>query len=307
MDILLVLAYIIHASTPIILVSLGELVSEKSGVLNLGLEGMMMVGAFSGFYVGYLTGNTLLGIVAASLITGVFSLIHAFLTITLHSNQVVSGLALTFLGTGLASFAGRGFINISVQSLQALKIPLLSNVPILGIVFFNQNILVYFSYFVIFMILFYIYKTKPGIELQFCGESPSTSDTAGINITFVRYKAVIFGGMMAGLGGAFLTLADSSPWSDQITAGRGWIAVAIVIFGRWNPLLVGAGSYLFGSLNSLQFKLQARGIDISPYILGMLPYLFTIVILTVTSIKVISKRWGTPESLGTPYIREDRE
>lgn len=307
MDMIIIMAYVIHASTPVLFAALGELVTERAGVLNLGLEGMMMIGAFSGFFAGYLTNSIVIGMLAAALITGLFSLIHAFLTITLHANQVVSGLALTFLGTGLASFLGRTFINKSAPSLTAVNFPLLSEIPLLGDVFFKQNVMVYFSYLLIILTIVFLYRTKAGLKLQFCGDSPAAADTAGININKYRYIAVFFGGVMSGIGGAFLTLADSSPWSDQITSGRGWIAVALVIFGRWHPAGVGFGSYLFGALNSLQFRLQARNITVSPYILGMLPYLFTIVILTITSISYISRKFGSPDSLGKPYIREDRE
>lgn len=306
-NITLILSYVVHAATPILFVALGELIVERSGVLNLGLEGMMMVGAFSGFYAGFSTGSVLAGFIVAACVTGVFALIHGVLTITLHANQTVCGLALTFLGTGLASFMGRSFINKSAPATKEVALPLLKDIPFLGDIFFRQNVIVYLSYFAIVAISVFLYKTRPGLRLQFCGDSPATADTAGVNISKMRYLSVFFGGVMAGIGGAFLTLADSSPWSDQISNGRGWIAVAIVIFGRWNPYGVAAGSYIFGALNSLQFKLQARSIDLSAYILGMIPYLFTIVILSITSIRSISRKFGTPEALGEPYIRENKE
>ncbi len=307
MDLTLILQWVIHAATPILFVALGELILERSGILNLGLEGMMMIGALSGFYFAYMSNNPALGIFMAALITGGFALIHGFISITLHANQVVSGLALTFLGTGLSSFLGRNFVNKKAISIGNIDIPFLSGIPFMGKIFFDQNILVYLSFALIILLSFFLYKTRSGLRLQFCGDNPACADTAGVNVSRYRYAAVIFGGLLAGIGGAFLTVADNSPWSGGVVSGRGWIAVAIVIFGRWNPIGVAAGSYIFGALSSLQFKLQARNIMIPSDILSMLPYMFTIVILSITSIKMISKRFGTPAALGEPYFREERE
>jgi ABC-type uncharacterized transport system permease subunit len=322
----------IHSATPILFVALGEMIAERSGVLNLGLEGLMIVGALSGFFFGYMTGSIAIGILMAILITGAFSLIHAFITLTLKANQVVSGLSLTFLGLGLASFAGRSFINKTAPFLRDVPIPFLSDIPFLGKILFDQNILVYISILAVPALWFFLYRTKYGLNLQVCGESPITADSAGINVQLYRYASVFFGGVMAGIGGAFLTLADASSWMDGMTSGRGWIAVAIVIFGSWDPVKILAGSYLFGSLTAMQFRLQAHGVTIPPSILEMTPYLFTVVVLIFTSVRGVSKKApafflktgvrlrkegvhlrresaisGSPAALGTNYERETRE
>lgn len=296
----------IHSATPILFVALGEMIAERSGVLNLGLEGMMVIGALSGFYFGFITGSFVIGIFMAMIITGIFSLIHAFITLTMKANQVVSGLALTFLGLGLASFLGRSYINKSAPSIRDMPIPYLSNIPFFGEFLFNQNILVYLSVIMIPLIWFFLYRTKSGLNLQVCGESPVTADSAGISVLFIRYMSVLFGGIMAGIGGAFLTLADASSWMDGMTSGRGWIAVAIVIFGNWDPVRILIGSYLFGSLSAMQFRLQAYGVNIPPSILEMTPYFFTIVVLIFTSIHGLSRKLGAPKALGVPYEREVR-
>ncbi len=297
----------IHSATPIMFVALGEMITERSGVLNLGLEGMMIIGAFSGFYFGFITSSIIIGFLMAIIITGFFSLIHGFLVLTLKANQVVSGLALTFLGLGLTSFLGREYINKFALYIRDYPIPLLSKIPFFGEIIFNQNFLVYFSFILIPLLWFFLYRTKYGLNLQVCGESPITADTAGINVQLYRYLSVFFGGAMAGIGGAFLTLADGTSWIDGMTGGRGWIAVAIVIFGNWDPVKIIFGSYLFGSLTALQFRLQAYGITIPSTILEMIPYFFTIIVLVITSIKGISQKIGSPRALGTAYEREVKD
>jgi simple sugar transport system permease protein len=315
----------VHSATPILFVALGEMIAERSGVLNLGLEGLMIVGALSGFFFGFATGSIAFGIFMAVLITGAFSLIHAFITLTLKANQVVSGLSITFLGLGLASFMGRSFINKTAPFLRDEPVPFLSGIPFFGKIIFDQNILVYISLLAIPALWFFLYRTKSGLKLQVCGESPVTADSAGINVIFYRYASVFFGGVMAGIGGAFLTLADASSWMDGMTSGRGWIAVAIVIFGNWDPVKILAGSYIFGSLTAMQFRLQAYGVTIPPSILEMSPYFFTLVVLILTSFRRFSKKSpfisngkkgdrpnsgaisGSPTALGTNYERETRD
>jgi general nucleoside transport system permease protein len=297
----------IHSATPILFVALGEMIAERSGVLNLGLEGLMIVGALSGFYFGLITGSIAVGILMAIIITGGFSLIHAVLTLTLKANQVVSGLSLTFLGLGITSFMGRSYINKSAPFIRDIPIPFLSDIPVVGKCLFDQNILVYLSIIIIPLLWFFLYRTKYGLNLRVCGDSPVTADSAGINVLLTRYASVFFGGVMAGIGGAFLTLADASSWMDGISSGRGWIAVAIVIFGGWDPIKISAGTYLFGSLSAMQFRLQAHGVSIPPSILEMTPYFFTVIVLIFTSIKGLSKKTGAPKSLGNPYERETRE
>ncbi len=297
----------IHSATPILLLALGEMIAERSGVLNLGLEGMMIIGAFSGFFFGFMSGSIITGLLMAMIITGIFSLLFAFLVLTLKANQIVSGLALTFLGLGLASFLGREYINKAALTIRDFPLPLLSKIPFIGEAFFNQNFLVYFSFVLVPLLWFFLFRTKHGLNIQFCGESPITADTAGINVLFIRYISVFFGGIMAGLGGAFLTLADATSWIDGMTGGRGWIAIAIVIFGNWNPYRIMIASYLFGSLTALQFRLQAYGITIPSTILEMIPYLFTIIALVVTSIHGLAQKTGAPKALGTVYEREVKD
>lgn len=297
----------VHSATPILFVALGEAIVQRSGIINLGLEGMMIIGALTGFFFGYITNSFIIGIFAAMIITGLFSLIHGFMTITLKTNNIVSGLALTFLGLGLASFIGKPYIGKVAPFIRDVPLPLLSKIPVIGEIFFNQNILVYISFLIIPLLWFFLFRTRTGLFIQVCGETPVTADTSGINVTRIRYGSVFFGGVMAGLGGSFITLADASSWMEGITSGRGWIAVAIVIFGGWDPVRVGIVSYLFGSLTALQFRLQAYGISLPPTILEMLPYAFTIIALSLISVNSLSKRIGSPKALGLAYEREQRD
>lgn len=306
-SVILIIKAGLHSATPIIFVALGEMIAERSGVLNLGLEGMMIIGAFAGFYFCMISNSILFGFLMAILITGLFSLIHGFIVLTLKANQVVSGLSLTFLGLGCASFLGRNFINQNSLYIRDFSIPLFSKLPVIGQIFFNQNFIVYLSFVLVPVLWFFLYRTKHGLNLQICGESPITADTAGINVQLTRYISVFFGGVMAGIGGAFLTLADGSGWIDGITSGRGWIAVSIVIFGGWNPVKIMLGGYLFGSLTALQFRLQAYGITIPSTLLEMLPYVFTIIVLSITSIRGLNQKLGAPKALGLSYEREVKE
>ena len=294
----------IYNATPILLVALGETIVEKSGILNLGLEGLMLFGALIGFIFSYLTNSVFIGFLLAFVLTGLFNLIHGIITITLKANQTVSGLALTFLGVGVSSFLGRGFVGKTAPHLKIITIPFLSKIPFIGNILFNQNIVVYLSFILIFALYFFIYKTRGGLYLQICGENPATADTAGINVDFNRYLAIFVGGCFAGIGGAFITLGEAATWVDNISNGKGWIAVAIVIFGRWNPIKVAFTSYLFGTLYILPLRLQVYGISIPSNILGMIPYIFTIIVLIITSIGTIKKRLGAPAALGLPYNRE---
>ncbi len=297
----------INSATAILLVALGETIVERSGILNLGLEGLLLFGALIGFIFSYLTGSVFIGFLLAIIMTGIFNLIHGVMTITLKANQTVSGLALTFLGVGISSFIGRNFVGKSAPHLETFPIPLLSKIPFVGNILFNQNIIVYISFILVFILWFFLYKTRGGLSLQICGENPITADTAGINVTLNRYLAIFVGGALAGLGGAFLTLGEAATWVDNISAGKGWIAVAIVIFGRWDPIKVALASYLFGTLYVLPFRLQIYGLLVPSNILSMTPYVFTIVVLIITSIGTIKKRSGSPKALGIPYDREIRD
>lgn len=296
----------ITSGTPLLFASLGEVLVQRSGVMNLGVEGMMLVGAVTGFLAATKMQNLWLGVLAAMLAGGVISLIHAALTIALKANQVVSGLALTLFGTGLSAYIGRGMIGVPAFSyFRPLKLAFLGDLPFLGPVLFCQNALVYISFIITPMLWLFVYKTRPGLCLRSVGENPAAADAMGINVFAVRYLAVFAGGMLAGLGGAYLSLAYAPSWLENMTAGRGWIAVALVIFATWNPLKAAGGAYLFGGIDALGYRMQAAGITASSYFLKMLPYIFTIVVLIIASSRSRG-RDGPPAGLGLPYDREAR-
>jgi simple sugar transport system permease protein len=301
-----VLAAAITAGTPILYAALGELVTERAGILNLGVEGIMLVGAVSGFIAAVSFENSWLGLAAALLAGGMVALIHAFLTITLRANQTVCGLALTLFGTGLSGYLGKAYIGMPVpQPFVAQPMPFLSGIPFIGPIMFNHDVLVYLSYLLAPLMWLFLTRTRPGLYLRALGENPAAADALGINVFFLRYLYVCIGGMLCGAGGAYLSLAYAPSWLENMTAGRGWIAVALVIFALWSPLRAMVGSYLFGGVDALGFYLQVKGVTISPFFLTMLPYLFTIIVLVV----VMARRGGklaSPGALGLPYDRESR-
>lgn len=301
-----VLAAAIASGTAILYACLGELLCERAGVLNLGVEGMMLMGALGGFAMTYWTNSPWLGLLAAMLVGGLMSLIHAVLTVTLRANQVVSGLALTLFGTGLAAFLGKPLVGQPAPvSFVKEPLPLLSDIPVLGPIFFQQDMLVYLSYLLVPLLWYYIYRTRPGLHLRAVGENPASVDVMGIPVARLRYGYVAAGGMLAGLGGAVISLATNPSWTEGITAGRGWIAIALVIFATWNPLRAALGAYLFGGVEALQFRLQGS-IELSPFFLNMLPYLFTILVLVLATRETSRKRAGAPAALGRAYAREER-
>ncbi len=305
-QIISLLAAAVTAGTAILFSALGEIVAEKSGILNLGVEGMMLTGAVAGFMVAYRSDSLWLGIVAAMMGGGLLALVHALLTVTLKANQVVSGLALTMFGTGLSAYLGKSLIGIPASSVfRPVPIVLLSDIPVLGPVFFRQNLLVYLSYLLAVAIWFFLFKTRAGLLIRSVGENPAAADAMGIDVFRIRYAATFFGGMMAGLGGAYLSLSYAPAWLENMTAGRGWIAVAMVIFSAWNPLRALAGSYFFGGIDALGFRLQVVGINASSYFLRMLPYLLTIAVLILTNAQN-KKRSSAPAALSVSYDREER-
>ena len=305
--IIAILAAGVVAGTPILYASLGEVIAERSGILNLGVEGMMLVGAVSAFYVGTYTENKWLGLLVALIAGGLMALIHAVITIVFRSSQVASGLALTIFGTGLSAYLGRGLVGIPPTStFKAVTVPVLSDIPILGDILFHQDIMVYLSLILVVIVWFVFYKTKAGLLLRAAGENPSAVDALGHNIFFIRYTAVIVGGMFAGAGGAYLSLAYSPSWIENMSAGRGWIAVALVIFAVWDPGRALLGAWLFGVIASLGLHLQALGVMIPSNFLQMLPYIFTFIILVITTRETKNRRSGTPAALGIPYSREER-
>lgn len=302
------LAAAVVAGTPLLFATLGEILTEKSGNLNLGVEGLMLMGAVMGFSIGYKTGNPTMAILAA-MIAGAFGvLIYTILTVNLRANQTVSGLAISIFGTGFSNFVGRGIAgkNIPTQIknfFQPVNIPGLSNIPFIGPIFFKQDILVYFGYIVAIIIGIYFYKTYRGLNLKAVGENPAAADAASINVNLYKYVHILIGGALCGLGGAYLSLAYVPSWQDNVTAGRGWIAVALVVFASWNPYKAIFASYLFGGLDIISFRM--KNMFISQYFIDMLPYIVTIVILVLVCMKNSNKN-APPKSLGTPYFREER-
>lgn len=300
----------VQAGTPLLFAILGGILCEKSGNLNLGIEGMMLLGSSIGFAFGINTGNPFLALIAAAVAGAGGALIYAFITVTLRGNQVVTGLVLTIFGTGVAGFLGQSFSGKSspesvTRIFKPLNIPVLSDIPILGKALFSQSIYVIAP--IIFAILIYIYlnKTKIGLNTRAVGENPSAADASGINVTLYKYFNICTGGALCGLGGAYLSLVFIARWQERITAGAGWIAVALIIFCTWNPLKAIFAAYAFGALNGLSFIFQSKNINISPQLLAMLPYVATIVVLIVISLKH-KKENQPPMSLGDPYFREER-
>lgn len=310
MDGMLVLA-ILHAAivsaTPILYAALGEIFCERAGILNLGVEGLMLVGAVSGFLMTVNTGNAWLGLLMALAMGVLLSLVFAFLTVTLQANQVVSGLALTMFGTGLSGFLGKPVIGVPAPMVfQRAPIPFLSDIPFLGPVLFNHDVLVYFLYVLVPLFWIWIYRTRAGLELRSVGENPGAADAVGINVYALRYFYVAVGGALAALGGAYLSLAYSPAWLENMTAGRGWIAVALVIFSTWNPGRAALGALLFGGVDVLGLRMQAIGVTIPSFFIRMLPYIFTILVLVLITGSSRRVKTMVPGALGIPYDREGR-
>lgn len=309
-----ILAVTIQAGTSLVFATIGEIYTERSGILNLGVEGMMLMGAMAAFAAAYHTGSLWMGLGAGMVVGGLLALIHAFLTITLRTDQTVTGLALTIFGAGMTSFlgqrlgpAGKPLVGLTGPRFQRLAIPVLSDIPIIGRPLFRQDLLVYTMFLLVPLAWYFLYKTRPGLHLRAVGENPQTADAMGINVTGVRYVYTVLGGMLVGLGGAHLSLAYTPGWTENLTGGRGWIVIALVIFATWDPLRAVVGAILFGGINAIQFRLQAAGTPIAPAFLGMMPYLFTILVLVViTWWEAFRKRVGAPAALGLPYAREEK-
>ncbi|MCM8711800.1 ABC transporter permease [Clostridium sp. SYSU_GA19001] len=308
MDLGLFLHAAIVAGTPLLLATLGEILTEKAGHLNLGVEGMMLIGAVLGFLIGHNTGNPFAALIAAMAAGAFGALIYAVLTVSLRANQVVTGLTLTIFGSGLSSLLGQKVVGQSLPEsiknfFMPIKLPLLGDIPFFGEVIFKQDLFIYLSYIIVIVVGLYMYKTNAGLNLKAVGENPAAADAVSINVNLYKYVNILLGGALAGLGGAYLSLVHVPTWQENITAGRGWIAVALVIFAAWNPYKAILGSYLFGGLDIIGFRIENS--FISPYFLGMLPYLVTIVILVVLSVRK-SKKNSSPKSLGLAYFREER-
>ncbi|MFW9802111.1 MAG: ABC transporter permease [Candidatus Thorarchaeota archaeon] len=297
---------IVITATFFLIPTLGEMVTERSGILNLGVEGMVISGAAGAFAAAHATGSLLIGALVGALVGGLLALVHAIVTITFNRNQVVSGISLTILGTGLSSILGLGLIGIPIVPFGSIAIPSLSAIPIIGPIFFDKNILVYFSYIMVPVLWFILFRTRYGLMIRSVGENPMAAYTQGVNVVRIRYLSVVFGGMMCGLGGAYLTLAWIPMWVEGITTARGWIVIALVVVGLWHPVGGLVGSYIFGAFSVLRYAFQ--GVGVPTAFLNMLPFLSTILFLIIWGVLLnmqkVKRIVGAPTSLCVPFQPE---
>jgi len=310
MGISLFLSSAVIAGTPLLFATLGCILGEKVGNLNLGIEGMMLMGAIGGFIFGYTTGNVFLALLFSMVLGAVGALIYSILTVSLRASQVVTGLALTIFGSGFSSFIGKAYVGKTLSdnfksAVAPIKIPLISDIPFIGSALFNQSVFVYFGYICAILIFIYLNFTKYGLNMKMIGENPYAADAAGINVSLYKYVNLLIGGALCGLGGGFLSLVYLPTWTENVTAGRGWIAVALVIFIGWSPIKAIFGAILFGGLDILGIRLQGTGIEVNQYFITMLPYITTIVVLVLGGIKKNNLN-SSPQALGESYFREDR-
>ena len=297
----LLIASLMVASTPILLAAIGELVAEKAGVLNLGVEGMMIVGAIAGFAIAVETGSPVFGFIAAAVTGAALSAVFAVLTQYLLTNQVATGLALTLFGIGLSSLLGRDYVGIKPPSTPKLDLGPLTDLPVVGPILFGHDAMVYLSIAIVVAVWAFLKFTRAGLILRAVGESHDAAHALGYNVIAVRFAAIAFGGATAGLGGAYLSLIRVPQWTDGMTAGAGWIALAIVVFASWRPGRVLAGAYLFGGITVLQLNLQAAGVAIPVELLSMSPYLITILVLVIISSDRGRASLAAPASLGRVF------
>ena len=301
-QVLSIILTIITASTPLLLAAIGELVVERSGVLNLGVEGMMAVGAVSGFGAALLTGSPVIGAVVAVAAGALLSLLFGFLTLTMVSNQVATGLALTLLGLGLAGLMGESFVGQPGVQMEKIVIPGLTAIPFIGPILFGQDPLVYVSLLIVAATSYVLFRTKTGLIIRAVGDSHQSAHALGYSVVGVRYLCVMFGGACAGLAGGYLSLVYTPQWVENMTAGRGWIALALVVFSSWLPWRIALGAYLFGTITVMGFSLQAHGIGIPSQFLSSLPYIVTILVLVLISGNRALMRANTPVCLGQPFV-----
>ena len=297
-----ILLTIATAATPLLIAALGELVVERSGVLNLGVEGMMLMGAVSGFAIAQMTGSAWLGLIAAVLVGVVFAAIFGFLTLILVTNQVATGLALTILGVGASALLGESFVGLPGVRLEAFHIPYLSNIPLVGRLLFGQDPIFYLSILLVIGVAWFLFRTRAGLTLRAIGDNHGSAHALGVHVVRARYLAVLFGGACAGLAGAQLSLVYVPQWVENMTAGRGWIALALVVFASWRPWRVLIGAYLFGAVTIGQLHAQALGFGLPSQFLSALPYLATIVVLVIISRNKRLTMMNTPASLGKPFV-----
>ncbi len=304
MDIELIQQILIAAlktGTPLLLIALGELVTEKSGVLNLGQEGMVLMGAMAGFTGAYYSGSLLLGISFAMAAGMLMALLFGVLALSLNTSQVATGLALTIFSVGLSSFLGESLVGSTVAGFSTLSIPVLSELPFIGALLFQQDLLIYFSFVITGLTWWVLHKTRVGLTVRAVGENPYSANALGINVLKIRYLATLLGGAMAGLAGAYLSLSYTPMWMENMSAGRGWIALALVVFASWRVGYLVLGAYLFGIASILHLVVQGFGFDISPNLLAMMPYLATLVVMVLISSDAMKQKLSTPMSLAKPF------
>ncbi len=297
-----ILLTVITAATPLVIAALGELVTERAGVLNLGVEGMIVIGAVCAFAAAHLSGSPYIGILAGIAAGALFSLLFGFLTLTLVTNQVATGLALTILGLGVSGMLGESFVGVPGVKLPNIVFPVLSDIPFIGPILFRQDVIFYISIALVFGISWFLFKSRTGLKIRAIGDSHSSAHALGINVIRTRYFAVMFGGACAGLAGAQLSLVYTPQWVENMSAGRGWIALALVVFASWRPWRVLAGGYLFGAVTIGQLHAQAFGIGVPSQLLSALPYVATIVVLIIISHNRRTTLINTPASLGKPFV-----
>lgn len=293
---------VITAATPLVIAALGELVTERAGVLNLGVEGMMIIGAVCAFAASHLSGSPYIGILAGIAAGAVFSLLFGFLTLTLVTNQVATGLALTILGLGVSGMLGETFVGIPGVKLPNIVFPVLSDIPFIGPILFRQDLIFYMSIALVIGISWFLFKSRTGLKIRAIGDNHGSAHALGINVIRTRYLAVMFGGACAGLAGAQLSLVYTPQWVENMSAGRGWIALALVVFASWRPWRVLAGGYLFGAVTVGQLHAHAFGIGVPSQLLSALPYIATIVVLIIISHNRRTTLINTPASLGKPFV-----
>jgi simple sugar transport system permease protein len=297
-----ILLTVITAATPLVIAALGELVTERAGVLNLGVEGMMIMGAVCAFAAAHLTGSPYIGIIAGIVSGALFSLLFGFLTLTLVTNQVATGLALTILGLGVSGMLGESFVGLPGVKLPPIVFPVLSEIPVIGPALFRQDLIFYMSIALVVGIGWFLFKSRTGLKMRAIGDNHGSAHALGINVIRMRYLAVMFGGACAGLAGAQLSLVYTPQWVENMAAGRGWIALALVVFASWRPWRVLAGGYLFGAVTIGQLHAQAFGIGVPSQLLSAMPYIATIVVLIIISHNRRTTRINTPASLGKPFV-----
>ena len=295
-----VILTIITAATPLVFAAVGELIVEKSGVLNLGVEGMMLTGAISAFGIQYATGSATLAIIGAMICAAGMALIFGFLTLTMLANQVATGLALTIFGIGLSALIGHAYSGVSLTALPK-GIPGLEDIPVIGQLLFGHDVLVYASFVLVAVVAWFLNKSRGGLILRAVGDNHDAAHSIGYSVIGIRYLAVLFGGAMAGVGGAYLSIAYTPLWVEEMTAGRGWIALALVVFSTWKPWRAMLGAYIFGGITIIQLNIQGFGVNISSQLLSMLPYLATIAVLVIISRDKALVKMNAPACLGKVF------